>query len=195
MEYKSGIYKNSNNTPNPDYEGIDDFIGLLDKLVIFDEDTQESVTSYTPEVMRSSDYYAVAKLLSERVTQLDGNSNFISECYNVDNYDDDMIYKLSSLTDIDYPLAYDSSKLKLLIECYPSIRKIRGEEKAVYMLLRILERSEEDLYTDDTDDTSITVTSNREWIIRNSRIQNAEFATYMLKKVIQTGLKFTFSNN
>ena len=112
----------------------------------------------------------------------------------MDNYDDDMIYKLTSITDIDYPLAYDSSKLKLLIECYPKLRKIRGEEKAVYMLLRILERSEEDLYEDDTDDTTIYITANREWQIKNTRIQNVEFATYMLKKVIQTGLKFTFSN-
>lgn len=193
MPYATGVYKN-NNTEVPDYVGCNDSVNTDDDLSLYNQELQDAISVFTPEVMRDSDYKAIIPLLAEMVSILDGDSNFISECYNVDSYDSEMTYKLMSLVDIDYPLAYDSDQLKLLIKNYTKIRKVRGEEKAVYMLLRILERSEEDLYEDDTDDTTITVSDDRVWHIRNTRIQDVEFATYMLSKVIQTGLKFEFSN-
>lgn len=190
----AGIYKD-NDTNIPDYEGCKDELIFVDEVNISDEVIYKSITSYHPEVMKDSDYKVFIPLLSKVVTQIDGYSNFVKECYNFDIYDSELIYKLSSLLDINYPFNYGFDKLGLLVENFSKISKVRGEIKAIKMLLRLLDRSESDLYISDDDDTEITIDDEGIYHITNSRIDNSEFANYMIRKIIQAGRSFIFDSD
>lgn len=189
MAIIAGIYKGSM-SDMPDYVGCSDSINISDKSLLTDEELEIAITSYYPESMRDSGFGVMTTLLSKEASQVSGNSNYIIECYNLDNLDEDMVYKVSSIYNIDYPLDYDTEQLKLLLKNYEKIRKERGVEKSLYMLFKILERSEKDLYQDDTDDTLVTKLDEGSYKVTNSRIRDTDFAKYMAEKVTRAGLGF-----
>ena len=194
MSTTPGIYKD-NTTSTPDYEGCTESYSLSDSTVITDQDLEIAIDNYYPEVMRDSQFNVFTDLLAEEASQVSANSNLVRSCYNLDNIDDDMMYRISSLYDIQYPLDYSAENLKLLFKNYEKIRKVRGERKSIIMLLRVLDRSEKNLYEEDSDDTTITEISPGYYRIHNSRITNVEFAEYMIKKVIRSGIQFEFDNS
>lgn len=191
--YPSGIYKD-NNTLIPDYSGCSDSLSISDSIIIHDEDIAKAVEDYFPEVIRDSEFGVFTELLKKVATQVDSNSNFIIECYNLENLDEDMTYKLSSLYDISYPLYYSVDRLKFLIKNYEKIRNERGIEKSIYMLFRVLERSESELYENDFDDTVVTKVDKGYYKITNSRIKDIDFAIYMLRKTIRSGIYYEVNN-
>lgn len=191
-----GVYKFfSSNLEEADiyYSGCTDSMFVKDSSVIINESISRSVNSYLAEVLRNSQYKVFSDLLSIEASRVDSNSNLLMNCYDLNNLDDELIYKISSLYGINYPLDYDTSKLLLLFKNYEKIRKRRGDLESIYMLLRLIDRSESDLYEDDSDDTRVVKIANGYYEITNSRITSTEFAKYMLGKVIRSGIYFTFN--
>lgn len=191
-----GVYKMSSDgetmieTP---YYGCSDGINFSDDIVITNQSISNSILSYSTESMRYGDYKLFSDLLSVEASRADSNSNLILKCYDMNDLDDELVYKISSLYDINYPLDYDVDKLKLLFKNYEKIRKRRGDRTSIYMLLRLIDRTETELYEDDSDDTKIEKISDGYYNITNSRIVSTEFTKYMLSKIIRTGVKFTFN--
>lgn len=189
----SGIYKD-NSTDVPDYSGCSDIIEINDSVIINDEDISQAVDNYFPESLKDTEFSVFPELMKKVATQIDANSNFITECYNLENLDEDMTYKLASLYDIRYPLYYDVDRLKFLIKNYEKIRNVRGTKKSIYMLFRVLERSEKELYDNDFDNTVIVKIDTGRYRIVNSRIKDLDFAKYMLTKVNRSGIYYEVSN-
>ena len=192
MQTTAGIYKD-NPTDIPDYVGCTEEVDVFENSRIYDAAVESLINSTTPDVLRSSAFDVFGKLLTSSASRVLINSNQITEAYNLDTLSEDMVYRLISFYDIEYPLNYEISWLELLVKTIEKIRKVRGTEKSIRMLLRVLERSEMDLYNDDSDDIEIHGTDGH-YYIHCSRLRNKEFTEYMLRKVMRAGIGFTFDN-
>jgi hypothetical protein len=181
----------------PDYIGCEDSITAEESISeLYDYRIRETAMQYYPDVFIEDKQYSVFPiLLSNVLTSVDGISNSILTAYDFNQCSNDVIYKLATLYNINYPLDYNIDKLRLLVKYYAYILKRRGTIQAIKDICRIIDRSEADMYNGDfADDTEVIKIDIGYYDIINTRITSKEFAKYLLfDKIRRTGLKFYFN--
>lgn len=151
-----------------------------------------------PEVLSNNkDYQVFLELLGSALYRDHRLISVLDNAYNVDLLDDEMLPKLADTLEIDYPITFSISRLRLLLKYYNKIIRNRGSLDSIQQMLRILEATEEDIAMNlipEYNDLEITEMREGSILIEYDGITEFEFARKMLRKVRPAGYEVILAN-
>ncbi|AMM44854.1 hypothetical protein SP15_055 [Bacillus phage SP-15] len=151
-----------------------------------------------PDVLsRDPKYQIILKLLAYALYRDRELISALDYAYNADLADSELLTKIADTLAIDYPLAFDEGRLRLLLKYYNKIRRNRGSLDSIKQLIRILETTEEDIALNRVAEyLDLTVEEIREGsiIIEYDGITDFEFVHSMLRTVRPAGYEVHLAN-
>ncbi|WJZ23506.1 tail protein I [Listeria phage LIS04] len=151
-----------------------------------------------PEVLSTNPSYDILlKVLGWALSRDHKLISSLDSAYNADTADEELLTKLADTLSIDYPLTYDSGRLRLLLKYYNKIRRNRGSLDSIKQIIRIIESTEEEIALNENDkhsDLKVIQIRPGSIIIKYDGITDFEFTREMLKKVRPVGYEINLAH-
>lgn len=171
---------------NPSFEDIYEDL-YMDYFI---ERVKKSFPSY---LSKMNEFQVIIKLMAWAVARSYQQPRILKYLYNPSLVMEELLPRLADTLSFTYPVDYSTEQLRILIKYLQKIRRSRGTIKSIKQLVRLLETSEEDIYSMSfMDYNSVEVISSIPGvlIIQYGAITDQEFAESMLKLVVPAGYRF-----